>query len=81
VHALPGDTYRIENLGIGQLRFNASILECGDRIAWDRTIPDFFADFAPLCIEHYRRVKERADRRIEAMEAFVESGYDRITLK
>jgi hypothetical protein len=60
VHALPVDTYRIENLGTGQLRFNDSILECGDRVVWDRSIQEFFADFAPLCTEHYRRVKQRS---------------------
>ena len=80
VHALPLETYRIENLGTGQLRLNQTIKQSLPDIQWKRTPEEFFASFAPTCIAHYETVRERAASRIEAVEAFIESGFTSITL-
>lgn len=68
LHALPTATYRIENLGTGQLRLNDSIHDSADSIDWERTTEAFFDAFAPLCIEPYERVKKRADARIKVVD-------------
>jgi hypothetical protein len=81
IHALPIATYRIENLGTGQLRLNDSIHDCASAIAWERSTEEFFAEFAPLCIKHYGRVKERADLRIKSVEDFIASEFKAIALR
>ncbi len=41
-HTLPADTYRIENLGTGQVRLNYTINQVWDEIDWEKFYPDFF---------------------------------------
>jgi hypothetical protein len=81
IHAFPIEAYRIENLGTGQLRLNASVHACMADIAWERTFVEFFGAFAQLSISHYERVQERAAQRIEAIEAFLASDFAEIRLK
>ena len=81
VHAFPAAAYRIENLGTGQLRLNASVHESMGDIEWDRTPAEFFDAFARLSIAHYERVQARAAQRIEAIEAFLASGFAEIQIK
>jgi hypothetical protein len=81
IHALPSETYRIENLGTGQLRLNASVRDILPTVAWDRTAEEFFEAFSGLCLTHYDRVRVGAAVRLAAVEDFVASGYTRISLK
>ena len=74
-HLLPEDTYRIENLGTGQVRLNYSITESQDRINWDRTMNEFFDIFGELSIKHYERVKRDADGRASLIRTFLSNGY------
>lgn len=74
-HCLPKDTYRIENLGTGQVRLNYTINQVWDEIEWDRTYEDFFDIFCELAINHYRRVSADADKRIKSIEQFKNGGY------
>ena len=41
-HCLPRDTYRIENLGTGQVRMNYTINQVWDEIECNRSYPHFF---------------------------------------
>lgn len=41
-HCLPNDTYRIENLGTGQVRLNYTINQVWDEINWGKTYNEFF---------------------------------------
>jgi len=79
-HLLPEDTYRIENLGTGQVRLNYSITETQDRINWDRSMHEFFDVFGELAIKHYERVKRDADGRAESVKAFLSNGYQNFRL-
>jgi hypothetical protein len=74
-HTLPVDTYRIENLGTGQVRLNYTINQSWDDIDWTRSYSDFFDIFCRLAITHYRRVKTDADKRILSIEQFISNGY------
>jgi hypothetical protein len=74
-HVLPKDTYRIENLGTGQVRLNYSINQIWDEIIWDRSYISFYDMFCALAITHYRRVKADAEKRIKSIEVFKENGY------
>ncbi len=47
-HCLPKDTYRIENLGTGQVRLNYTVNQVWDEIDWNRTNYDFLRFFATL---------------------------------
>lgn len=47
-HCLPENTYRIENLGTGQVRLNYTINQVWDEIDWNRSYSDFFDIFANL---------------------------------
>lgn len=76
-HLLPPDTYRIENLGTGQVRLNYSINQVYEEIDWTRTFYDFFDIFTDLAIKHYERVGREAIRRAEAMRRFRQNGYIR----
>ena len=78
---LPCNMYRIENLGIGQVRFNHTIDEIWDEIDWDRDISDFYDMFIDLAIQHQRQVNSKALNRIAALEAFKESEYKDLSLK
>ena len=78
---LPCNAYRIENLGIGQVRFNYTIDEIWDEIDWDRDISDFYDMFIDIAIQHQRRVSSNALKRIAALEEFKESAYKDLSLK
>jgi len=72
---LPQNSYRIENLGTGQVRLNYTINQVWDEIEWDRDIKVFYDIFTDLAIKHYQRVGRDAIKRAEAIEAFRRSGY------
>lgn len=76
---LPRNAYRIENLGTGQVRLNATLNEVWDEIAWERDLAEFYDLFMDLAIQHYRRVSSDAMNRIESMEAFRKNGYQQFT--
>ena len=75
IHALPADAFRIENLGTGQLRLNATVRDLANRIDWSRDTSAFFDFFIDLAIDHYRSVSQTAEERIAKLERFRESGY------
>jgi hypothetical protein len=75
LHCLPENTYRIENLGTGQVRLNYTINQVWDEIDWDRSYNDFFEIFCNLAITHYKRVKTDAEKRIKSIEQFKDGGY------
>ncbi len=79
-HLLPRNIYRIENLGTGQIRLNQSIGESWSRIEWNRTMPEFYNLIGNLAIAHYHRVKQDADRRINAMRQFIKNGHGSLRL-
>jgi|694.fasta_scaffold142442_2 hypothetical protein len=72
---LPQNTYRIENLGTGQVRMNYTLNQVWDEIEWDRDIIEFYDLFIDLATQHYRRVSRDAIKRIEALETFKKNGY------
>lgn len=74
-HCLPLNTYRIENLGTGQVRLNYTLNQVWDEIDWTRTNNDFFNIFCDLAVTHYKRVKADAEKRIKSIEDFREGGY------
>lgn len=74
-HTLPTNTYRIENLGTGQVRLNYTLNQVWDEIDWDRSYNDFFDVFCDLTITHYRRVKADAENRIKSIIQFKANGY------
>ena len=74
-HILPADTYRIENLGTGQVRLNYTLNQVWDEIIWDRSYASFYNIFCELAITHYRRVKADAEKRIQSIEVFKKNGY------
>jgi hypothetical protein len=78
-HCLPRDTYRIENLGTGQVRMNYTINQVWDEIDWNRSYTDFFNIFCELALTHYKRVKADADKRIQAIEDFKTNNYKYFT--
>ena len=75
-HTLPSDTYRIENLGTGQVRLNYTINQVWDEIDWNRSYKKFFDIFCALAITHYKRVKADAEKRIASIEQFKANGYN-----
>ena len=78
---LPRDAYRIENLGTGQVRLNYTLNQVWDEIEWNRNIVTFYDLFTELAISHYRRVSRDATHRIDAMNRFRNSGYQRFSFK
>lgn len=76
---LPQNSYRIENLGTGQVRLNYTINQIWDEIVWDRNITEFYDLFIDLAIQHYHRVSRDATRRIAALEEFKRNGYKHFT--
>jgi len=74
-HCLPKDTYRIENLGTGQVRLNYTINQVWEEIDWHRPYDEFFDIFCDLAIRHYRRVRADAEKRIKSIEEFKKNGY------
>ena len=76
-HVLPLDTYRIENLGTGQVRLNKTIEGVWNKIDWYRSHPEFFEIFCDLALTHYRRVIDDAEKRIQSISTFEKSKYER----
>jgi hypothetical protein len=76
---LPQSSYRIENLGTGQVRLNYTINQVWEEIEWDRDIRIFYDIFTDLAIKHYQRVGRDAQKRIQAIEGFRRSGYERFS--
>lgn len=76
LHLLPGDSYRIENLGTGQIRLNSSINQMYDEIQWNRSMMDFLDIFVDMAIKHYEKVGRNAQMRKNAMVKFKEKGYE-----
>lgn len=76
-HTLPKDTYRIENLGTGQVRMNYTINQVWDEIDWKRSYSEFFDIFCELAVTHYKRVKADADKRIQSIIDFKQNNYER----
>lgn len=74
-HTLPKDTYRIENLGTGQVRLNYTLNQVWDEIEWERPYSGFFDIFCDLAITHYTKVKADTDKRIKSIEKFKNSNY------
>lgn len=74
-HCLPENTYRIENLGTGQVRLNYTINQVWNEIDWNRSYNDFFDIFCDLAITHYKRVSADAEKRIKSIEQFKDGGY------
>lgn len=74
-HTLPPDTYRIENLGTGQVRLNYTLNESWKELKWDRSYNDFFEIFCDLAIKHYERVGRVAEQRKNAIIEFKKNGY------
>jgi len=72
---LPENSYRVENLGTGQVRLNYTINQVWDEIEWDRGIKTFYDMFTDLAIKHYQRVGRDAQKRIQAIESFKRGGY------
>lgn len=72
---LPQDSYRIENLGAGQVRLNYTLNQVWDEIEWERDITEFYDLFIDLAATHYRRVSSDSMKRIEALEKFKANGY------
>lgn len=75
LHTLPRDTYRIENLGTGQVRLNYTVSQVSKEIEWDRSYNDFFDIFTDLALTHYSRVKADADSRISSIVEFKKRKY------
>ena len=78
-HCLPENTYRIENLGTGQVRMNYSVNQLWEEIDWDRSYHRFFDIFTELAIKHYERVGRDAKKRKQAMMDFRNCSYARFS--
>jgi hypothetical protein len=76
-HTLPGNCYRIENLGTGQVRLNYTVNQVWDEIEWERPYSKFFEIFCDLALTHYKRVKADAEKRIQSIEEFKSNNYER----
>jgi hypothetical protein len=80
-HCLPANTYRIENLGTGQVRLNYTVNQVWEEIEWERSYNGFFDIFCDLTLTHYKRVKADADRRILSIQEFKDGGYRSFSFK
>jgi len=74
-HLLPENTYRIENLGTGQVRLNYTINQIFEEVDWSRDLNKFFDIFTEIAIKHYERVGRDALKRVEAIKKFRAHGY------
>lgn len=74
-HLLPINSYRIENLGTGQVRLNYSVKDMYNEIDWGRDIKYFFDKFTAITIAHYSRVVRDAESRIDYMNKFKKREY------
>ncbi len=75
-HCLPENTYRIENLGTGQVRLNYTVNQVWGEIDWNRSYNDFFEIFCNLAVNHYKRVSSDAEKRIKSIEQFKKGDYE-----
>lgn len=78
---LPLATYRIENLGTGQVRLDCAVNQIWDEIDWAREITEFYDMFIERAAAHYRRVSHVALSRINDLETFKENGYKDFSFK
>jgi hypothetical protein len=76
---LPANSYRIENLGTGQVRLNYTLNQVWDEIEWGRDVKAFYDVFTDLAIKHYQRVGRDAQKRMDSIIAFKKSGYAKFT--
>ncbi|MBI4721484.1 MAG: hypothetical protein HY769_00520 [Candidatus Stahlbacteria bacterium] len=74
-HTFPADTYRIENLGTGQVRLNYTLQQMWNELDWNRTYHNFFDIFCDLAIKHYERIGRDAEIRKNAILQFKKDGY------
>lgn len=81
LHLLPLECLRIENLGTGQLRLDATTSDPWTAVDWSRPLPAFLDAFSLLAITHYARVGEVARQRAQSMEEFRVSRFTRLRLK
>ena len=79
--SFPEHIYRIENLGTGQIRLNATLEEVWDDIVWYRDVTDFYEFFIDIAVEHYLRVGSTASDRINYLKDFIHSGYKNFKFK
>ena len=75
-HILPSNTYRIENLGTGQVRLNYTVNQVWDEIKWKRSYADFFEIFCNLAVVHYKRVIVDSEKRIQSILEFKKNKYE-----
>jgi prepilin signal peptidase PulO-like enzyme (type II secretory pathway) len=76
IHVLEQGVLRIENLGTGQVRLNASLKDAD--IDWERSVEEFLIEFASLAADHYARVGRDAGLRKLKMERYIASGCLRL---
>jgi hypothetical protein len=76
---LPADSYRIENLGTGQVRLNHTINEVYEKIDWNRSNESFYEIFIKLAVTHYERVTKDAQKRIDSINEFKKNGFERFS--
>jgi hypothetical protein len=74
-HTFPADTYRIENLGTGQVRMEYTLSQIWEELKWNRPYKEFFDIFCDKAIKHYERVGRVAEIRKNAIIQFRENGY------
>lgn len=74
-HTLPPDTYRIENLGTGQVRMEYTLSQIWEELVWERPYKEFFDIFCDKAIKHYERVGRVAEIRKNAIIEFRNRGY------
>ncbi len=74
-HTFPPDTYRIENLGTGQVRMEYTLSQIWEELDWKRPYKDFFDIFCDKAIKHYERVGRDAELRKNAIIEFKINGY------
>ncbi|MDR1818122.1 MAG: hypothetical protein LBR07_08170 [Puniceicoccales bacterium] len=70
----PFDSYRIANLGTGQIR-SSSLAVMLEKIEWERTCSEFCREFADKIEEHYKKVSRDANERLQKIKQFKENGY------
>lgn len=79
IHCLPKESYRIENLGSGQVRLNKDLKEVEGQIEWRRTLHDFLRMFCPIIISHYNTVQKKSKLRMQSIKDFEHGGFRTFT--
>lgn len=74
-HTFPPDTYRIENLGTGQVRMEYTLSQIWEELNWKRSYKEFFDIFCDKATKHYERVGRVAELRKNAIIEFKKNGY------